>query len=80
MKLYIYKNRIYHECKYLNSTNPYSLYSFKYKIRSGEVKCPYCSFIAPGFLFIGKVIFLDSGMIPPVLLTVLPEGGKWLEL
>lgn len=73
MKLYIYKDRIYHECKYLNSIGPF--YSFEYGIRSGEAKCLYCDFTAPGFLFISKMnldFWIGHG--------VLPKGGKWLEL
>jgi len=75
MKLYIYKDRIYHECKYLNSIGPF--YSFEYGIRSGEVKCLYCSFTAPGFLFIANNIKSRSRLMN---CSSLPEGGKWLEL
>ena len=70
MKLYIYKDRIYHQC-----VSESAFYSAEYKIRSGEAKCLYCYFTAPGFLFISKVIsnfWVDHG--------ILPEGGKWLEL
>ena len=78
MKLYIYKNRIYHQCvQSRRAPIDRVFYSFEYNIRSGEAKCPYCSFIAPGFLFIGKVIFLDRWLNN---YEILPEGGKWLEL
>jgi len=80
MKLYIYKNKIYHQCvsEYRSRSvnySDYAFYSSEYKIRNGEAKCQYCSFTAPGFLFISKVIsnfWVDHG--------ILPEGGKWLEL
>jgi len=77
MKLYIYKDRIYHECKYLNSIGPF--YSFEYGIRSGEAKCLYCDFTAPGFLFISKMN-LEKKTYSSYSCTGLPKGGKWLEL
>jgi len=70
MKLYIYKDRIYHQC-----VSESAFYSAEYKIRSGEAKCLYCDFTAPGFLFISKMnldFWIGHG--------VLPKGGKWLEL
>jgi len=76
MKLYIYKDRIYHECKYLNFIIPF--YSSNYTIKNGEAKCQYCSFtIAPGFLFIASNIKSVSGLMN---CSSLPKGGKWLEL
>ena len=75
MKLYIYKDRIYHECKYLNFIIPF--YSSNYTITNGEAKCRHCRFTAPGFLFIANNIKSRSRLMN---CSSLPEGGKWLEL
>ena len=74
MKLYIYKDRIYHQC-----VSESAFYSAEYKIRSGEAKCLYCDFTAPGFLFISKMN-LEKKTYSSYSCTGLPKGGKWLEL